>query len=200
MVLRREANAADGGTAWLCRCDCGVERTVAGVYLRRGFTRSCGCLKEDTLAKRSTKHGHAHAGSLSKTYNTWIGMVERCTNEKHVRWDRYGGRGIKVCGRWRDFRNFLADMGEKPDGMTIEREDNDGNYEPGNCKWATRAEQAQNKSSSRILECRGRKQTVAQWSRELGISQPTIATRLQRGWSEERTLTTPVRPMKKRAA
>lgn len=133
---------------WLCQCDCGAITIVPSNSLASGHTKSCGCFSAEETGKRSFKHGHSMKDNATE-YTAWRNMLKRCSNPKHPNYSRYGGRGISVCERWKtSFENFLADMGMKPQSavrLTIEREDNDGNYEPGNCKWATYKEQNNNK-------------------------------------------------------
>jgi hypothetical protein len=130
-VLHR---AGDGlPVRWLSRCDCGIEKVVAGSKLRSGNTQSCGCLQQEMRILRNTRHGL----SRTRTHNIWLAMRRRCSRPDQPNYKWYGGRGIRVCDRWQSFANFLADMGECPEGYELDRINGDGNYEPGNCRWVT---------------------------------------------------------------
>lgn len=143
---------------YLCQCDCGRTTSVPGYALRNGNTRSCGCLRIERVVETKATHGLFIGGKDLRpgcTYYTWAGLKGRCTNPKHKYYRYYGGRGIAVTPRWlgRDgYVNFVADMGERPAGTTLDRIDVNGNYEPGNCRWATAAEQAQNKQADALID------------------------------------------------
>lgn len=135
---------------WHCKCDCGNSLVVARGHLLKGHQRSCGCLQSEEqsvrIRKASTIHGHSKRGAISPTYVTWQCMMHRCYYAGHESYPIYGGAGIVVCDRWHTFTNFLEDMGIRPDGLTIDRYPNPfGNYEPGNCRWATRGQQQHNR-------------------------------------------------------
>jgi hypothetical protein len=146
---------------WLCRCECGGQAVSTASKLRSGHTKSCGCLQ----AENRTKHGHHGTGA----YRTWDAMIQRCHNERHTKFYMYGARGITVCDRWRKFENFLADMGERPDNASLDRIDGAGNYEPGNCRWATRREQQRNMRSNHVVEFRGARRTVSEVAELTGV-------------------------------
>jgi hypothetical protein len=149
------------------------------------------CVWQETHA--SETHGHARGGSHTRTYNSWWSMIQRCRNPNEKKFHLYGGRGIKVCDRWLEsFENFYADMGVRPVGTSLDRHpDQNGNYEPGNCRWATPAEQGRNTRANRILECDGESMCVVEWAERLGVKPMLILGRLKIGWSVEDALKTP---------
>lgn len=139
------------------------------------------------------KHGHTAGGKVSPEYNSWAQMLTRCNNPGDKNFKDYGGRGIKVCGLWVEFKNFYADMGERPKGTTLDRIDNNGDYCQGNCRWATQEQQHRNKRSNRLLSCRGVTQCAQAWADQLKMSKHTLFTRLRLGWSMKQIVDTPVR-------
>lgn len=186
---------------WLCQCDCGRVTHVPAARLKNGRTKSCGCLRTELFVKRSTKHGHAKNYKRSPTLGTWDNMLKRCLDTDNHAYNDYGGRGIKVCDRWLKFENFLEDMGEKPDpSLQLERIDNDGHYEPGNCEWATRAAQSRNRRSNHRIPFNGKLETVTDVADMIGMNRMTLFNRiLTRGWSVERAIQTPVRKTQSKA-
>jgi hypothetical protein len=155
---------------WLFRCGRGNKIEVDKASVTKGKTSSCGCLRAETTAKRLITHGHTVGRTPSLTYQSWCNMRERCGNPNNKRYKDYGGRGIAVCERWSIFENFLADMDSRPSPEhSLDRIDPNGNYEPGNCRWATPFEQQNNTRRNASLTIDGRKQTLAQWEHEAGI-------------------------------
>jgi hypothetical protein len=175
---------------WYCKCDCETIKNVWAMSLKNGQTKSCGCLQKSIVRGNNLKHGHAVRYKKTNIYSVWNAMIQRCTNPNTKHYSDYGGRGIKVCERWRhSFENFLADMGECPKGLTLERKENNGNYEQSNCKWATTIDQANNKRNSRIITYQGKKLSARQWDRELGLVLGTTWSRIfVLGWSKQRAL------------
>ena len=207
VVVRRTTpppNTHVKATYWLCRCDCGVEKTIQVSALRSGGTQSCGCLHREGVAalgrlrkgcpmpKGADSASHKHGYTRTPTYSTWSAMYTRCFNSKSISYKDYGAKGITICERWRTFENFFADMGEKPRGLSIDRIDVSGNYEPSNCRWATNIEQARNKRTNRLISAFGETKTLSAWAESTGLSRNCIEARIDRsGWSVEDALTRP---------
>lgn len=165
---------------WRCSCACGGEVLVARTNLHNGHTRSCGCLNVEEIKKRRTTHGATAGHSATTTYNVWLGMKGRCSNPNNHIWKYYGGRGITLCERWNEFENFLADMGERPPGLSLERVDNNSGYYPDNCVWADKAAQSVNKRNTKFVIIRGEPRPFASLCEEYGVKYKTMWTRDQR--------------------
>lgn len=176
-----------GEKLWMCRCECGNIVNVLSSNLRNGHTKSCGCLKKES--KGNLKHGMYG----TSTHKIWASMMQRCNNPNNTYYYCYGGRGIAVCERWHKFENFLEDMGERPEGLTLERIDNNDGYYKDNCRWASPKEQARNRINSVDITYDGRTQCIAAWEEELGFKHGTLWMRVNKyGWSVDRAIETPV--------
>lgn len=171
------------------QCKCGKTFLATLSNVNSGRTKSCGCLAQSV---RDAKRLDPSVRALKVI---WQGIRFRCENKDAKAYPSYGGRGIYLCERWQDFNNFMADLGFRPSiGHSLDRIDNDGPYSPENCRWATRVEQQNNMRRNLILMLNGEAKTASQWSKDIGISQRVLSARVKLGWSDERVLTTPVRP------
>lgn len=166
------------GQFWLFKCECGNEKVswVGGV--KRGHIKSCGCLWR--------KHGMAK----TKTWYSWLGMRRRCLDENYPRYKDWGGRGITVCDRWMTFQNFYNDMGERPEGKTLDRIENNLGYCKENCCWNSPKQQCNNRRSNHLLTYRNRTLNISQWAEKTGIDPNTLKKRIYNGWDIKRALTT----------
>jgi hypothetical protein len=187
---------AASGFLCACICTCGQEVTFRASRITGYRSRFASCNINGHRFNGTTRHGYARKFDVDPLFTIWVGMRQRCENPASGSYARYGGRGIKVCERWQLFENFLADMGTRPSAKhTLDRyPDNNGNYEPGNCRWATKKEQARNRRTSSYIEALGKKLTVAEWSDITGLTQHAICGRKSAGWTPEEIVTTP--PMK----
>jgi len=182
---------------WECRCQCGTKKIIHATNLTRHTSQSCGCLNSEITAQRNRDnaiHGQSGNGSRGKfatpEYEAWIAMLKRCDKPSTRGYQHYGGRGIKVCKRWRSFVNFFADMGPRPSPThSIDRINNDGDYTPRNCRWSTNREQGRNRRTNVLLTMKGVSLTVTEWAERLIIPRHTLFARLRKGWSVEKTLT-----------
>jgi hypothetical protein len=168
------------GAVWLCLCKCGTQKEIRASDMVQGSIKSCGCEHTKRIAKASTTHGLTN----TRTYGIWQAMRLRCNR---INQD-YSCRGITYDERWDSFENFYLDMGEVPEGMSIDRIDFNGNYTKDNCRWATREQQANNTRANVFIEWQGKRQTRTQWERELGMKPTTLRSRLKYGWSLEKAM------------
>ncbi len=184
LVVMGRAPNKGRSTAWNCLCDCGNTAIVASQDLRKGHTKSCGCLHRESfqiVGRSNKKHGEAN----SRLYKTWSAMKVRCNDKNSPSFKDYGGRGIRVCDEWKEFTPFYmwAIRNGYSDELTLDRIDVNGDYEPSNCRWTTQMEQSNNKRNNHFVSIGGVTHTIAEWSRISGISKVTIRSRLEKGWS-----------------
>jgi hypothetical protein len=174
-----------------CVCVCGKEVLAKAHELRSGERKSCGCWKREVLGEATRTHGRANSrvtGYADRTYGIWQAMRDRCNNSKRSDYHRYGGRGITCCERWERFENFLADMGEAPKGLTLDRINNDGAYAPENCRWASRKGQSHNSGACKWVTHEGATHNLSQWFTKLQLSPATYYARIRRGLSPTEAL------------
>lgn len=175
-----------GKVQFICLCECGNKIVTVGSKLVNGHTKSCNCLQKEAVLNTGFSN-RTHNKSKTRIYKIWSSMKARCYNPSYESFERYGGRGIIVCDRWKNnFEDFLIDMGYGEKGLSIDRINNDGNYEPNNCKWSTRLEQENNKSTNRHIFYFGQKYTVSQLSRHLNLPYPTVHQWLRKDYSQEK--------------
>lgn len=198
VAIERSTNIS-GKTAWKCKCDCGNITYVSTSNLTCNRIRSCGCLKLEKLLERSTTHNQRH----TYLYEVWKGIRQRCKNSKHSSYHNYGGRGIKVCEAWDksfqafydwSYANGYSTENQKDEKLklTIDRIDNNGNYEPSNCRWVDRKTQTRNMRTTRFITFNGQNKSVSEWCEIYGIKLQTFNTRIRNGWSIEEALTKPI--------
>lgn len=183
LVLEETSERRKGNVMWLCKCDCGTVRTVSASTLKTGKSVSCGCYNKEVI----TTHGKTH----SRLYHTWTSMVRRCTDPNSPEADGYINRGIKVCDEWLNsfeaFRDWATENGYQ-DGLSIDRINNNGNYEPSNCRWATAKEQSRNRRSNVILTYNGESHCMVEWAEILKVPRDRLANRYRRGWPTKEIL------------
>lgn len=178
---------------WKCRCECGTEKVILGRSLNYGATNSCGCLHKETISRTRLKHS---ALFRSPTYRCWDHMIQRCTNPNNSNYHYYGGRGVSVCERWLSFDDFVSDMGERPSMLySLDRfPDQNGNYEPGNVRWATDAEQSRNTRRNHLITINGETKCLTDWAKQFCVSPMLISARIHKlGWNPEEAVCTPAR-------
>jgi hypothetical protein len=180
-VIRKQIKPTVTGVHFLCRCVCGTKKLVRTDHLAKGITISCGC------------HQKTHALSSTRTYRIWMNMKYRCFNPNAPQYKNYGAIGITVADHWLNFQNFFDDIGHSPtDHHSIDRINVNGNYEPGNCRWATKKEQANNRRNNHIIEFKGQHKTLSQWADDLKLPYGILSHRINiYKWSIEKSLTTP---------
>jgi|SRR5882762_477197 len=185
LLVIGEGASKNGKVYWLCKCECGINKEVIGRDLKKGATKSCGCLRNEFIKKLNRTHGM----TSTSEYNIWSLMNKRCTNENDIEYNNYGGRGIKVCDRWKNsFENFFSDMGPRPSlGHSLDRFPNneDGNYERSNCRWGTAGQQTRNRRSNVWFEYLGVKMVVKDWADKFGVNHGAISYRINKGESFE---------------
>jgi len=179
LVVLREDGSQNNHSMWQCVCDCGSVKRIAGIHLRSGRIKACGCLQKERASIANTTHGY----SKTACYDVWQGMISRCYDTSKSNFKDYGGRGISVCSEWRvSFEQFWSDMGPSyQKGLMLDRRDNNGNYCPDNCRWATRKVQNRNRRNCVFIETPKGKMIISEAAEEFGIKRTTLVARIKRG-------------------
>lgn len=179
-VIRYAGKVPNNDHRWRCVCECGTEKPIRHNCLLSGKTSSCGCYKKERInaSKRNRRHGMWG----TPTWNSWDGMISRCTNPANASYANYGGRGITVCDKWKTFEGFFSDMGIREEGCELDRIDTNGNYSPANCRWVTVKQQMRNKRNNRMVTFNGETLCVAEWEERFGVNRDVIYARLRAGW------------------
>jgi hypothetical protein len=186
VVLREIGRNERKDVLWFCRCDCGSEKVVLGGSLRKGASKSCGCITKERL----TKHGDRNPHATTKAYRAWHSMIQRCRNPNGRDWKDYGGRGITVCPAWQaSYVNFKKDMGEPQLGRSLDRIDTNGDYEPSNCRWSTAEQQQNNRRCNRVVAYNGEKVSIGKLARIVGVNRSKLYMRIIKyDWPVERAI------------
>lgn len=196
LIVIKKSSDTSRKTRWDCKCECGNEVSVLGASLKSNNTRSCGCIKREMLIKRNFVHGlqHQEDGRTRRVYCIWARLKQRCRDPKVKEYKYYGGRGISISPEWNAFKTFYewAMSHGYADNLTIDRIDNDGNYESSNCRWSTRIEQSRNKRNNHLITYMGQTKTLAEWSEDFGMESSTLRQRFNHGWNLERAMTEPI--------
>jgi len=189
-IVKSFSHTSKNFAYWECLCDCGIIKIIRGNDLKTRRTLSCGCLGKERRHAANTTHGMSN----TPIFEVWCAIIQRCENPKHKSYDRYGGRGIKVCDRWRNsFQAFHDDMGIRPKNTSIDRIDNNGDYEPSNCRWATKSEQSINTTRNIYITVNGITRTIREWERIQKFNAGIIGHRIRQGWPPEKAVFTPVK-------
>ncbi len=188
LVALKQTERTDGHTKWyLCECDCGNVKEVRASCLKRGDTKSCGCLSRELASERGKNLLQKHGWYGTRLYSIWHQIVDRCTNPKCKHYKDYGGRGIALCKEWRENPSSFCEWAMAngyDDSLSIDRIDNNGNYQPSNCRWITLAKQQTNKRNNVLLTYNGKTQCIAEWIRELGLNKNRTYNRIKNGWTD----------------
>lgn len=183
-----ESGRQGGNVMWECLCGCGNIVIVRSSRIRRKTIKSCGCLTPGIISKSNTKHGKRFSGE----YNTWVSMVSGCRDKNNDKYHRYGGRGIKICDSWLEFKNFYKDMGSRPIGKQIDRKNNELGYFKENCRWVTSKENNRNRRDNRMITHNMESKCIAHWAEDIGMNKETLGGRLRAGWSIKRAIEQPI--------